>query len=321
MLEKSKGDRSAPLVIFPWDSRAAIERLQDRKLTIHPSFTLGTMHAHLPVRWTQTGIVKSGEFPWDRQGSKRASFDVGVYEVPNALSAMGREAGCIGFAHFMELPVADMLTYGPSPSEVKEADGKDEAGGGSNHNNNNNSGGGGGGGGGAIGVLEALRLPREPYHAVCCPAVSVDRSKLIREGPHAWRQLGIRNCTMKKLTERLARLASLRHQILEDDNPISLLDIESVPELHHTLYSTLLFPPPLVLVSHAPSVKTQINIIARVLSVKGAWVDFSLVEWRLRIGQLLWEYAPHEDDNCLDHANNASQPGSTDDAENATERK
>lgn len=324
MLEKSKGDRSSPLVIFPWDSRAVIERLQDRKLLIHPSFTLGTVHAHLPVRWTQTGIVRSVEFPWDRQGSKRASFDVGVFEVPNMLSAMGKEPGCIGFAHYMELPVADMLTYGPSPRDGKDdrhvhgKDGGNGGGSGGCNNNSNNSSNGSSSGGG---MFDAFRFSREPYHAVCYPAVSLDRSKLIREGPHAWKQLGIRNCTMKKLTERLAHLASLRHQILEDDKPISLLDIESVSELHHSLYSTLLFPPPLVLVSHAPNVKTQINILARVLGVKGAWVDFSLVEWRLRIGQLLWEYAPHEDDNCLDHANNASRSGNTEDAENAMERK
>ncbi|KAI5292326.1 hypothetical protein KEM52_006436, partial [Ascosphaera acerosa] len=330
MLEKSKGDRSAPLVIFPWDSKATIERLQDRKLLIHPSFTLATVHAHLPVRWTQTGIVRSRDNPRDRQGSKRASFDIGVFEVPNMLSMMGKEPGCIGFAHFMELPVEDRVTYKAPPLPASLAENSSSAA--AAHEE-------GGGPAAAAaraaraatlasgvataagGVLESLRLTREPYHAVCHPAVQLERAKLIRDGPQAWKQLGIRNVSMKKLTDRLASLAAMRHRILEEDQPISLLDLQTTSELHHNLYSMLLFPPPLVLVSHTPSVKTQINILSRVLGVKGAWVDFSLVEWRLRVGQLLWEYAPNQDDNSLDHANNASQPGNAKDAEYATERK
>ncbi|KAI5288334.1 hypothetical protein KEM55_009111, partial [Ascosphaera atra] len=172
------------------------------------------------------------------------------------------------------------------------------------------------------GMLESLRPAKEPYHAVCHPAVTLDRTKLIRDGPHAWKQLGVRNVSMKKLTLRLRKLAEMRYKILEQDQPISLLDLENVSELHHILYSTLLFPPPLMLVSHTPNIKSQINILTRVLCVRGAWVDFTMVEWRLRLGQLLWEFAPHNEGNAsLDHANNVPTAGGGKDVEYATERK
>lgn len=275
LLEKGKHTQWVPLVIFPWDNDAAIDRLRDRKLLIHPSFTLSTLHAHLPVFWTHVGVMVPTD-PRDRKGSKRASFDVGVFEVPNMLSMMTDERGTIGFANYLELPVSDFLQYRQPPEFPKPAG-------------------------------ELADIPKDPYYIECNPSIPQDRLRIIQEGPIAWRRLGIRDCSMKSITERLQRLSEIRDTVLENSKSQCLLDVESVEELHHNLFSNFLFPPPRMLVTQQPNLKAQINILVRVLGVPGAWVDFSLVEWRIRAAQILWERSPHHDGDCLNTPSRGGQ--------------
>ncbi|KAK6224904.1 hypothetical protein QIS74_03231 [Colletotrichum tabaci] len=63
--------------------------------------------------------------------------------------------------------------------------------------------------------------------------------------------------------------------------------------IHNTLYNELflgiLHPPTRVIDHHDPySLSVQIQALVKVLAAPNVWVDFSHVEWRIRLGQILW---------------------------------
>ncbi|KAK1978665.1 hypothetical protein LZ30DRAFT_784010 [Colletotrichum cereale] len=62
---------------------------------------------------------------------------------------------------------------------------------------------------------------------------------------------------------------------------------------HHTLYNELflgiLHPPTRVIDHNDPySLSVQIQALVKVLAAPNVWIDFSHVEWRIRLGQILW---------------------------------
>ncbi|KAJ5171013.1 uncharacterized protein N7500_003796 [Penicillium coprophilum] len=62
LLEKGRHGRWFPQVIFPWDEQnPIIQHMWDRKPLPHASFTLSTLHAHLPVPddWVAKGGFRS----------------------------------------------------------------------------------------------------------------------------------------------------------------------------------------------------------------------------------------------------------------------
>lgn len=188
------------------------------------------------------------------------------------LSGEGKEPGCVGFANYMELPVAHAvrnIPYPPTPKLVEEME-------------------------------HVIRIGHrnEPY-SECHPGIIHDRHVLIKEGPLAWKRIGVRDCSISIIAKRLETLSNLRDEIILQGKPVTLLDKESVPLLHHNLFTTFLYPPPRSLYREEHySLKSQIHILTQVSTVRGAWIDFSLVEWRLRVGQALWEIPPHQDGDC-----------------------
>ncbi|KAK1717557.1 hypothetical protein BDP67DRAFT_396005 [Colletotrichum lupini] len=64
-------------------------------------------------------------------------------------------------------------------------------------------------------------------------------------------------------------------------------------KIHNTLYNELflgiLHPPTRVIDHHDPySLSVQISALVKVLAAPNVWIDFSHVEWRIRLGQILW---------------------------------
>ncbi|CAL5869121.1 uncharacterized protein PFLUO_LOCUS3349 [Penicillium psychrofluorescens] len=139
----------------------------------------------------------------------------------------------------------------------------------------------------------------DPY-SQCRSGAVYDRHRLIRDGPSAWKRIGVRDINLRSLVKRLNYLRQFRHDMLLDGSTHTILDIESSQELHHTLYTHFLHPPPRAIETKSRSLKFQIKTLTVVLSTPGAWIDFSLPEWRYRAGQVLWEPPPHEDGDCLD---------------------
>jgi hypothetical protein len=285
MLERAKHDLWYPQVIFPWNLHdQSIQDLWDRQPLRHESFALSTLHAHLPVpdNLTPDGVSKhqiTDKQP--RNGSKRPAFDADMFEVPSMLSMNGKEPGCVGFRYFLELPVADSIQNKPHLARPEVDRGKlaqlpaSEA-------------------------FETLQHLRDPY-SECHHDMVLDRHRLICEGPRAWKRIGVREIHIKDIAERLEELGKFWTELLQEGKTTTILDKESPDTLSKNLYTNFLFPPT-NLPGHRDSrhLKAQIEILTEVLAVKGAWVDFSLVEWRLRVGQILWETTPHADGDCID---------------------
>jgi hypothetical protein len=60
-------------------------------------------------------------------------------------------------------------------------------------------------------------------------------------------------------------------------------------ELYTKLFTQVLFPPSRVTDLHDPySLQVQIEALLDALATPNIWIDFSLVEWRIRVGQILW---------------------------------
>ncbi|KAK4453565.1 hypothetical protein QBC34DRAFT_291729 [Podospora aff. communis PSN243] len=60
-------------------------------------------------------------------------------------------------------------------------------------------------------------------------------------------------------------------------------------ELYNELFLQILHPPTKVLDHKDPySLSVQISALVKVLAAPSMWIDFSHVEWRIRLGQLLW---------------------------------
>jgi hypothetical protein len=287
LLEKGKHGLWFPQVIFPWDDHdPTIQHLWDRKLLPHPSYSLCTLHAHLPV---PEGFLE-GDAPllldsWKRTGApKRATFDIGIFEVPNMLAMSGIEPGTVGFRHFLELPVADSVRFVHT---------------GTSHLHTN--------------ILHIHTLPavqadellehyHEPY-SQCLDGTIHDRKILLGDGPTAWKRIGLRDINFKVLVDRLETLRNLRHELLYESTQKTILDVESAHALYSDLFSKFLHPPPRFMLTdldHTHGLKAEIKALTMVLATPGAWFDFSLVEWRFRIGQLLWEAPPHADADFFD---------------------
>ncbi|CEJ59793.1 hypothetical protein PMG11_08400 [Penicillium brasilianum] len=288
MLERGKHGRWYPQVIFPWDDQnPSIQRMLDRKPLAHASFTLCTLHAHLPVPddWAVKGGVPIPLQDWRRTGAfKRAAFDVGVFEVPNMLGNNGKEPGTIGFRNFLELSNADILRY-TGPEAPRESFNMQRV--------------------SSLPAIEAFELMDQynKAYSQCLSGAIFDRRKLIKDGPAGWKRIGVRDVNLRYLVQRLDQLRQLRLDILRQGSTITILDVESPHELHNILHTHFLHPhpPPAdVLPGHPQSLKSQIKTLATVLATPGAWIDFSLPEWRFRAGQILWETPPHGDGDCVE---------------------
>ncbi|EEA22717.1 hypothetical protein TMatcc_001560 [Talaromyces marneffei ATCC 18224] len=299
ILEKGRHNHWYPHVLFPWDTGLPVQDLWDREALRHESFTLSTLHAHLPIpskRDNKDGSSdNSDKQGWQyEEGLKRSTYDLGIFEVPNMLSVNGKEPGAIGFRHFLELATADAVRYKRAIPMKGQGDIL-----GPNLLSN-------------LALTEAfdtLSHSRDPYSLCNRETIVLDRHKLLCEGPAAWKRLGVRDVPIKDIVERLEflsnfRLEAIKHLPTDESGHkkiITILDRESLETLHKNLYSKFLFPPPHGWSQHQhDDLKGQIEVLTRVLAVKGAWIDMSLPEWRLRVGQILWEKPPHTDGDCMD---------------------
>ncbi|KAK2868122.1 hypothetical protein FQN49_003141, partial [Arthroderma sp. PD_2] len=93
LLEKGTRSHWFPHVLFPWDESTRIQNLQDRKPLHHASFTLSTLHAHLPAFLERRKTGGGAQDMAELESSKYPAFDIGVFEVPNMLSSRAKEIG------------------------------------------------------------------------------------------------------------------------------------------------------------------------------------------------------------------------------------
>ncbi|CZR51615.1 uncharacterized protein PAC_01492 [Phialocephala subalpina] len=126
-----------------------------------------------------------------------------------------------------------------------------------------------------IGVADALEIPNEDSDS-SPEAISEHRKKFLNGKD------GLRPITDSTLIDRLLSVSEVYH---EDPLKHRRLNVQ----LYTEIFTQLLFPPSRVTDSDDPySLQVQIEALIKVLAAPMVWVDFTLVEWRIRLGQILW---------------------------------
>ncbi|KFZ23312.1 hypothetical protein V502_02206 [Pseudogymnoascus sp. VKM F-4520 (FW-2644)] len=101
---------------------------------------------------------------------------------------------------------------------------------------------------------------------------------------------GLRPLSEASVVSKLTEMGLLYHE----KPPVSKTSVEMYTEL----FTQVLFPPTRVTDADDPtSFHVQIETLVSVLTEPGIWVDFSNVEWRIRLGQTLWgpSYQPDQE--------------------------
>jgi hypothetical protein len=88
-------------------------------------------------------------------------------------------------------------------------------------------------------------------------------------------------------------------ELIKNGERYARIERKEMPEndkLYTELFNFLLYPPTKA-TEHKDlySLATQIQALLDVLAVPNVWVDFSRVEWRIRLGQILWATAVEDD--------------------------
>lgn len=100
---------------------------------------------------------------------------------------------------------------------------------------------------------------------------------------------GLRPLTDSTLMERLMTVSDTYH-----DDPMK--HRRPTVEMYTELFTQLLYPPTRVTDSQDPySLQVQIESLVHVLAAPNVWVDFGQVEWRIRLGQILWGVSSESD--------------------------
>lgn len=113
-----------------------------------------------------------------------------------------------------------------------------------------------------------------------------DNFELLQDNPE---KLGIRRFDLATVAERLAELSDVYKAAAESGATPNLLAYQPSPELYTLLFGKLLTPPKFDSSTEDPTgLKVQIETLIKILTVRGIWYDFGNVEWRIRLGQILW---------------------------------
>ncbi|KAI9730470.1 MAG: hypothetical protein M1818_008165 [Claussenomyces sp. TS43310] len=150
---------------------------------------------------------------------------------------------------------------------------------------------------GTIGYSAALQLSvadalQEDSAGDFSRALVERRNSFLRD-----RKRGIRTLDESAIAAKLIEIAELYTENI-------LLHKRTSVELYTDLFTQVLYPPTRVTDSDDPySLQVQIEELLDVLGAPSVWIDFSLVEWRIRLGQILWEDSNEpdaEDDVSID---------------------
>lgn len=271
MLERGQHGRSFPQALFPNDNDLDVADLKDRRFLRHESFALATLHAHVPIPDAHTYHLKKGSdaLTTDYERWNRPPFDVGVFEVPNMLGCEGKELGTVGMRHFLELAVSDALTTAPGKRHGSQSlKGKSEK---------------------AVARESFQHLSHgEGYALIGKYAPKQDRRRVMQGGPKAWKRAGIRDFNMKMIGDRLQEISRVHEELVSEGMKASAFDKDPCHNLYRIIFTQFLFPPEKIHDQNPYSLKVQVETLVKVLTTPGVWVDFSQVEWRLRLGQILF---------------------------------
>ncbi|KAG9185284.1 hypothetical protein G6011_07828 [Alternaria panax] len=147
---------------------------------------------------------------------------------------------------------------------------------------------------GTIGFSHFLELPKsdtlanglEQSHSSKDSFESVRNKETFQTAPE---RLGIRPVELSLIYDRLIEFQDMYEAFQDSPEPMTILNNQSTGDLYANLFTKFLTPPGYDDSTEDPTgLQTQIVALLAVLALKGVWYDFSLVEWRIRLGQILW---------------------------------
>lgn len=241
-----------PRVFFPFDGDEAeeLEKLSDCPPIAHPAFSLSTSRSHRASNPDFRGNRGRDDLELEEQ----EGF---VEEEPSMLSFMGLEPGSCGWEYFMMYPVGDV-------ENLEEQDDEDQ------------------------------------------DLVDEGERQRVRRGSMGNGKGGIRSVETDYIVERLKELGEIWNErkrrgsessniVIDDpdntEKPKGTLGQYSALELYTQLFTRLLYPPTRITTEdfYDPySLKVQIVALIQTLALKKFWLDFKDVQWRIRLGQILW---------------------------------
>lgn len=140
---------------------------------------------------------------------------------------------------------------------------------------------------GTVGFQAALEIAvADALHEQKPSSVQLARSNFLNDKKH-----GLRHLDENSVISRLVLIGEAYHEKVPPTT--------SSLEMYTELFTRVLYPPTRVSDSENPySLHVQIEALVHVLTAPVIWIDFSNVEWRIRLGQILWgpPFQPGEDD-------------------------
>ena len=148
---------------------------------------------------------------------------------------------------------------------------------------------------GSIGYEHFLQLPASDANLVDEEFDNLLNRQSLIERPD---ELGLRDLNIERIIDRLSELGDLQQRHNNSDSPQPAINEQKAAEMYADLFAKLLLPPKSI---PAPEedptgLKVQIQALVVALEVKHLWYNFTLVEQRIRLGQLLWA----EDQDAVD---------------------
>ncbi|OAA61834.1 hypothetical protein SPI_04693 [Niveomyces insectorum RCEF 264] len=270
-----------PSVAYPWDEALGIRDLTDHVQIEDEAWSNVTAWPHI-VRRTPAAAV-TGAVAGDGDGlvladeapsptKKRSHFYPRCRERPSMLSIQGLEKGTVGYEAALELAVSDALqeeqygfdTLGSRPDVV----------------------------------LAARKNLMDPVAAAGAIAEATERPEKAADGANAGAVDETAN-GVKYVGE-----TQILEELIKNGNRYadgSFYDESQGKDFYNELFHHILRPPKhfhslhRYASSHAGNsthanghLVPQIEALLDVLALPNVWIDFSHVEWRLRLGQILW---------------------------------
>lgn len=240
-----------PSVALPWDTDLGIRDLSDHIQIHDEAWSSVTAWPHI-TRDVQRNTDSTREY----REKARAHFLPRCRERPNMLSMQGIERGTMGYGAALEMGVAGKFkSFYDSLSALCSI------------------------------LFLSVQSNFEITDALCESEKSFpDKgplSLLERRKKFLNSKDGVRHLTDSTLLDCLEDVSTTYHEE-------SLKHQRPTVELYTKLFTQILHPPSRVTDSDDPySLQVQIEALVSVLAAD-VWINFGLVEWRIRLGQILW---------------------------------
>ncbi|KAH0086150.1 hypothetical protein KCU96_g9993, partial [Aureobasidium melanogenum] len=153
---------------------------------------------------------------------------------------------------------------------------------------------------GTIGLEYFLQIPLADSKRCAEDEDEAFRSKrqLLATSPE---RLELRPLDLQYLIQRLGEIGDNRYSRSNDEHHERERNEQTIAELHTELFTNLLTEPEKE-EDDPPytSLEGQVVALARVLVTTKLWYDFSLVEHRIRLGQILWPSTEFDEESIVD---------------------